>query len=373
MRRSPGVDEVFDGLAAGTLSRRELMRALGSAGLTIAAMPLLPVRAGAAGKPLIFEYPGYELTGLHPSYVEKHGGSPDFTFFGEEEEALEKLRGGFKPDTVHPCVESVLRYRLSGVVQPLDKSRIEHWDDLWGALKGLDAIWDGDQLYMVPFDWGSSSVVYRSDLIDIDEGSWTLLWDERYAGRMASFDSIANVIVAGLVTGAADPFAMTSGELAEAAEALRRQRDLMAFYWTDITRVEQALASGELVAAYAWNEGYVHLREQGVPVRFMIPREGMLTWACGIMRCADGPGDEGLVYDWINAMTSPEAGRFLIEEYGYGHSNAKAFDLVPIERLDALGLSSPDAMLATSIVFSTIAPKLEEQYIRLFEEVKGGT
>ncbi len=365
-------NEFLDKLAAGKMTRRQISKALAGVGLSLVTMPLLPRRAGAVTKPLIFEWSGYEVPELHKSYIDKHGDSPEFSFFGEEEEALQKMRGGFKPDTVHPCVENVLRYRLAGVVKPLDKSRLEHWDDMWPMFKKLDTIWHGDDLYMIPFDWGNSSILYRTDLVDIDEESWTLLWDERYKGRMASYDSISNLLVAGLISGAKDPFAMTPDELKKASDLVRQQRDLMAFYWTGISNVEQAMAAGELVAAYAWNEGLVHLKKQGVPVKFMNPKEGILTWVCGIMRGADGPGDEDLVYDWINAMTSPESGKFLIEDYGYGHSNTKAFDLVPKERLAELGLSSPDDMLRTSIFFKTMDPDLEQEYNRIFEEIKAG-
>jgi spermidine/putrescine transport system substrate-binding protein len=365
-------NEFLDRLASGGLTRREMSKALASVGLAMVTMPLIPGRSHAATKPLIFEWSGYEVPELHQDYINKRGDSPEFSFFGEEEEALQKMRSGFKPDTVHPCVENVLRYRLAGVVKPLDKSRLEHWDDVWGSFKTLDAIWDGDDLYMIPFDWGNSSILYRTDLVDIEEESWELLWDERYKGRMASYDSISNVIVSGLLTGARDPFAMTPAELDTATEKVKKQRDLMAFYWTGISNVEQAMAAGELVAAYAWNEGLVHLKAQGIPVKFMTPKEGILTWVCGIMRGANGPGDEDLVYDWINAMTSPEAGRFLIDDYGYGHSNTKAFDLVSKGRLADLGISSPAEMLATSIFFKTMKPELENEYNRRFEEVKAG-
>ncbi len=36
------------------------------------------------------------------------------------------------------------------------------------------------------------------------------------------------------------------------------------------------MASGEIVAAYAWNESYVKLKQQGVPVGFMVPKENHL-------------------------------------------------------------------------------------------------
>ena len=133
---------------------------------------------------------------------------------------------------------------------------------------------------------------------------------------------------------------------------------------------ELAVKEDELVAAYTWNEGLARLKEQGVPVKFMKPKEGILTWVCGIMRGAGGPGDEDQVYDWINAMTSPDAGRFLIDAYGYGHANRMAIDLVSKERLADLGISSPEETLANSVFFKAQDPELEDEYSRRFEKAK---
>ena len=45
--------------------------------------------------------------------------------------------------------------------------------------------------YMIPFDWGQTSVTYRTDLVDLEgqEESWGILWDERFKGRLGSFAS----------------------------------------------------------------------------------------------------------------------------------------------------------------------------------------
>jgi spermidine/putrescine transport system substrate-binding protein len=90
------------------------------------------------------------------------------------------------------------------------------------------------------------------------------------------------------------------------------------------------------------------------------------------VRIADAPGSEDAAYDFIEAILSPESGRFMIDEYGYGHANAKSFDLVSAERLDALGISSPKALFSQGKLFDEIAPDIREKLITMFEEVKAG-
>ena len=77
-------------------------------------------------------------------------------------------------------------------------------------------------------------------------------------------------------------------------------------------------------------------------------------------------------YDLVNAMTSPEAGAFEIENFGFGHANAKAFDLVSDDTLADLGLSTPEALLNNGIFFAAMDGDVLENYIRLFDEVKAG-
>ena len=80
--------------------------------------------------------------------------------------ALSKLRTGFNADVVHPCSYSVRRWADAGVAAPIDVSRLSNWKDVFPQLQNLgDGMIDGHN-YFVPFDCGSSSVLYRTDLVD---------------------------------------------------------------------------------------------------------------------------------------------------------------------------------------------------------------
>ena len=76
--------------------------------------------------------------------------------------------------------------------------------------------------------------------------------------------------------------------------------------------------------------------------------------------------------DFVNAMMRPEAGAYLISEYGLGSGNAKAYDLVPQERLVEVGLDNPQAFLDDGIFLLPLEPEYEQKYVELWEEVKAG-
>lgn len=368
--------ELIDRIASGTLSRRGFNRALAGAGLAVATLPLLPRAASAAGKVLYYSWSGYEEDALHADFSAKYPEGFDFSPFGDEEEALTKMRAGYKPTLGHPCTYAVPRWRDAGVTKPIDVSRLQHYETMWPQLKALEVAHSGGEVWFIPFDWGNSSVLYRTDLVDEAYGrehSWKILFDERYKGRLATYDSVDGaVITAAMVAGVADPFRMTDAEIELTREVMRKQQPLMRFYWADQSSAEQALASGEVVASYAWNSSALNLKQEGVPVEYMNPKEGILCWVCGLMLIKDGPGDEQAAYDFIDAMLTPEVGKHVIENWGYGHSNAKAFDLVDKEVLAERGISTPTALFEQGVFFEEIPPATRDKLAKMFEEVKAG-
>lgn len=153
---------------------------------------------------------------------------------------------------------------------------------------------------------------------------------------------------------------------------MRQQRPLIRTYTDDTTTLEQALASGELVAAMTWNSTATQLRAEGLPVRFADPKEGALTWVCGAIIHKDAPNLD-LAYDIIDSLLSVETGKFLIGDYGYGHSNIKSFAEFTDEELADLGLSSnPDDILSAGHFQTPQTQEFETRINQELENIKAG-
>jgi spermidine/putrescine transport system substrate-binding protein len=363
-------NELFDRIADGRMTRRDLHKALASVGLMAVAMPLVPRAARAEDQATYYTWSGYDVPEFMPGYVEKYGTTPNLPIFAEEEEAFTKLRAGYQVDVSHPCSGRIRRWRDAGILQPIDTSRLSNFGDMFPTLQSINGADEGGQ-WFVGVDWGNTSVVYRTDLVDIQEDSWTILWDERYAGKLSMGEDVTDTaIIAALVAGVADPYNMTDEDLAKVKDLLAKQKPLLRFYWSDNTTMEQALATGELVASSAWNSSVLTLRNQGLPVKFMSPKEGILTWCCGLVLMKDAPQVDK-AHDLIDAMISPQAGQWLITQQGYGHSNSKSFDLVDDATLASLGLPRDPTTLLNSGVFSKENARLDD-IVKMFEDVKAG-
>jgi spermidine/putrescine transport system substrate-binding protein len=369
------LSEFKDRLAAGTLTRRQIGKVLASVGVASVALPLTRTPAAADTKLEVFTWAGWDAHETAPQFFDNHG-APHFTLFGDDEEAFQKVRAGFRPDLVVPTNFMQQRWDDSGLLDPIDTSRLEAWDDLFPVLKSFTgSVVDGKQM-QVPWCWGNSTVVFRKDLAPEYSGaknnSWSILWDPKYKGRLAQRDAMEPVVIEAALLLGLDPFHLTDDQIEQVRQKLVEQRPLLRFYWSSQADAEQALASGEVVASYAWNDGYAHLVEQGVPVEMMNPKEGIQTWINSYIMIHGGPGSEQDRYDFLNATLAPEVGKWLIEGSGYGSSNKEAFTAADKTKLKTFGYDDPSSLLANSVLQASLDPALHTKLVKMFEEVKAG-
>lgn len=318
----------------------------------------------------IFDYSGFEVPEFHQAYIEQHGTGPTFAFFGDEDEAFQKVTSGFRPDTTHICAGSVTKWTEAGILEPWDTSRITWWDDLDANLMGSDTS-QGDT-YFIPTDWGSTAIIYNPDEVPAEDvASLQVFKDPKYAGRMTLPYNVDDTwALAFLATGTTDMTNATEEEFQAAAQWLREVHPNLRTYWTDPAELAQLVATGEILIAWAWNETFPTLREEGVPVAFQREAvEGSSIWLCGMVNMANGSGSEDLTYDYLNAFLDPSSTVPLVEQ-GYGSGNATAMaDQISQEDLVLAGMEEIDVPIAAQLPMSQ---EFRERLAEEFELIKSG-
>jgi spermidine/putrescine transport system substrate-binding protein len=357
------------------MTRRDALKMMAAAGIGVTMTPMLAGKAKAEGEIVYHTWAGYDVPEMLGGYIEKYGGMPEVSYIANEEESMTKIMAGYAPDVMHPGVYNVKRWYDQGLLQPVDISRVTVWPDLFASVRDGQTINVDGQTYNVPAEFGNSSVLYRTDLVDpeyLENPSWNLLYDERYAGKLSFYNAADSIVqCAALALGMTNIYDLSDEQLVEVKAMAIKQRDLLRFYWDDTTQFEQGMATGEIVAAYSWNMSLVNLKKEGVPVDLMVPKEGILTWVSGFVIHKDAKNIDAC-YDLINAWTAPESGAWIIDNYGYGSTNTKAYELVPAERLAELGFSDPAKVLDGSLFFEALDPAVSERYENLANEVQAG-
>ena len=128
----------------------------------------------------VFLWGGYDDDGLFGTYAEEHG-SPEYSTFGDAEEGLQKLKAGFEVDLAWPCQGEIARWVRAGVLEPLDTSRIDNWNDMFPEVRDLPSgIVDG-QNYFAPIDWGDTTLFYMPDRVTwMNADNESFIWGYSY-------------------------------------------------------------------------------------------------------------------------------------------------------------------------------------------------
>ena len=258
----------IDRMAQGKISRRNALRAAAAFGVGLATMPL---RARADSVLTCMEWSGYDKADFFKSYVAKHGKAPNFSIFADENEALQKVRAGYDADIMHPCTYSVGPFVEAKIYKPIDTSKLSNWPDIFPTLKQVQGVVLNGETVMAPADWGNSGIAYRTDLVDADyqkHESWGIFADDKYAGRVAMLDNEVVAEIGGLMLGYSPEkiFAdVGRGAGGRPGPSWRRWSRTPASCGRTTTELDQALASGEVVAGYAWNVTVKNLKAKNIP------------------------------------------------------------------------------------------------------------
>src|SRR3990170_5942223 len=282
-----------------------------------------PPIEGEAGDLLVFEWAGYEIPtyGGLTEYTAKYP-KPTYTFLTNDEHALSKVRAGFKPDVIHPCVSFTKDWVDLGFVQPWDTSLLTNFSRLNPNLVENAQV-DGKQ-YFIPVDWGFASLLYRADRVEPEGGveSWALAFDERYAGKISWWESpVENFVIWGYLTSVADPWSLTDAQLEEAKAFLIEKKKLVRHIWSSQTDLDADIAAGNVwIAGGAWGGSYAAAKAAGLDVVYAEPKEGRISWNCGLVLAADTDNYHH-AHAYADAWISKTSAEWIISNYYYGHAN----------------------------------------------------
>jgi spermidine/putrescine transport system substrate-binding protein len=345
--------------------------------LSVCAAALATALPALAADPelVVFDWAGYEDPEFYKGYIEAHGEAPTFSFFGDEEEAFQKLRAGFTADIAHPCAQSVVKWNEAGLLEPIDTSRIPEWENLMDGFKEMEGFTVDGEVFVVPVDWGATALTYRIDEVPAEDAATLQSFvDPKYQGRTSIPDNVDDAYaLAFLATGVKDWTKATDEDFEKASDWLREAHKNVRSYWQDSSQLAQLMASGEVVLAWAWNETSTTMKAEEQPVEINLgTEEGSSTWVCGYVNLAGGKGDDQKMYDFINAWLEPRTADYIVNAWGYGHSNEEALKQIDQAVLESTGFANFEQYTDKTLWQAPVGHELREKMIAEFEKIKAG-
>jgi spermidine/putrescine-binding protein len=281
-----------------------------------------------------------------------------------ESDALAKLHAGQHPDLFRPYVGWVKYFATSGLVQPWTTSLIPNFKQLNPFM--VKAGQYGGKQYGIPADWGFDAILYRTDKVHPKAKSWGLIFDDRYKGRIAWFDDLNMLTVAGLYLGHPRPWRQSDAELKQSQDFLIKKKKNVRLIWSSETNLWEAFGSGDIWIAYAWPNDWVQMKKKH-PVVYMRPKEKPIAWV-GMFMLLKGTPRPHLSHAYVNAWSSKKSATWLENNYGYGHANTHARPSSS-DLLKALQLTNPKAVTEPYAHLDRDIPR-RVVYAQMWEQVK---
>jgi spermidine/putrescine-binding protein len=327
-------------------------------------------KAGDDTNLALLDWNGYQYPYYYPEYMAKYGREPEYTYFAEVEDAMQRLRTGLPVDLVHLCPGQMAEARDAGLIKPLETDRIPRWGDISPELLDLPDVRMDGEYWLAPWEWGFSVVAYNPELIEVENATFDIFIDPRFKGKTALNSQVGvNLWIAGIIGGWADPLDPTEKEMEAAPGIFTKMLENARFIWTDSTQLEQAWAAGDIGISYVFGSGSRRMKKEGLPIVIVEP---LLIWMCGLSITTNGAASEDEAYDYINAMLDPRSGLELFNVYGYGHGNAKAVNLIDPARVIGTGVDDPAGTVARGVFSKAIPPAKKARMLQLWFEAQAG-
>jgi spermidine/putrescine transport system substrate-binding protein len=321
------------------------------------------------GSLVVLEWSGYEEVDYWADFAEKY---PDvevnFEFGISDADIYGQMKAGSQADLFHPYTGWLQFYVDEGMVEEIDVSQLANWDKVPDDFKAVGEF-DG-KYYFVPFDWGFTSILYRTDQVEGEITSWDALFDETYAGHISMWDDgPAAVTVSSYIHGW-DETAITDEQLAQAKQEWIAQAPLNRAYWaSEYTDLVPLVQSGEVWVAYSWQGAYATLLAEGIPVAYADPVEGRNSWV-GVYGIRKGSPNYDLALRFLDEKLGEMAGNNTVNNFYYGHANAEVMAGIEDETLkEAFSVDDPTVLQRTNFTPNLTAEQ-RDAWTQMWTEVK---
>src|SRR5471032_690548 len=330
---------------------------------------------GPAGSapPTLFQWQDYVDPHFTAAYEAAYHEKVGTSIFADEDEAFSKMRAGFKPDVMGPCLYSLPRWKDAGLIQPIETAKLKNWNKIAPALRNLPGISAGPgKVWFVPHYWGNTSLTVRTDLAPeyAKSQSWDILFDPKYKGRVSVLDGADDVVpfIAHMI--GIDAYHMSDADWVKVQAKLRELVPQLRFVSADNTALAQGLASGEIVAAMSWRTTFASLNREHKPVAYLTPPGGIFTYVCGLVMHKD-PSNEAKALALIDSSLSDDAAVYTITHIGDEPANTQAMARVPDAVFANLNISRDlEAFLKSGIFQRRL--KNKDKIVSAWTEIRSG-
>jgi spermidine/putrescine transport system substrate-binding protein len=331
------------------------------------AAPEVPA-AEQTGSLTVLDWAGYDAPDFWIDFKNTYPKvTVNFEIGESDSDILTKASAGDQADLFHFYTGYQQQWVDAGLVQEIDTSKLTNWDKVPDSFKKIGQI-DGKQ-YFLPWDWGFTSILYRTDKVPEGIDSWSALMDPKFKGHISMWDDGPGAVTVSSYIHGYDETNITPDQLAAIKQEWIDQKKLNLLYWAGEPELQQAMASSDVWVAYAWQGSYAVLLGEGVPVAYANPKEGRNSWV-GLYAIRKDTPNYDLALKFLDAKLGVATGNNVVNEFYYGDANQDVMKGITDATLkDVFSIDDPNILQHTNFT-PLVSAEQRDAWTAMWAEVK---
>ena len=306
---------------------------------------------------------------VNAEFTARTGIQVNYTTYDTNESMYAKLAsGGGDYDVIIPSDYMVSRMIQEDMLAELDFANIPNFQYIDKDFKNPD--YDPENKYSVPYTWGLVGLFYNTDYVTAEEAqSWSLLWDEKYAGKILMFDNSRDSFGIAMKLLGYSFNTEDEQQWREAADLLVQQVPLVQSYAMD--QIFQKMESGEAWIAPYYSGDAAILVEENDNIAFSVPEEGTNYFVDAI--CIHKTSTHKAEAEaYINFLCDPEISYENCSYIGYSTPETAAKEMMDPEITENEMYYPSEETIANTEVFINLSDTTNQLLDSLWAEVKMG-
>ena len=271
-------------------------------------------------------------------------------------------------DVICPSDYMISKMAKQGMLEELDFTKIPNAkSNIGNSYYEQSEGFDPGNKYAVPYCWGTVGILYNKTMVEEPVTSWSILWDEKYAGQILMQDSVRDIMMIPLAMKGYSINTLDENELNEAVDMLIEQKPLVQAYVID--QVRDKMIGDEAALGVIYSGEAIFTQRENENLEYVIPEEGSNIWIDSWV-VPKGAKNMENAYKWIDYMCRADVALKNFDYITYSTPNEAARELIEDEEIKNSPIAFPDLSQYKLETFIYLEEEGDKLYNDLFMSIK---
>jgi spermidine/putrescine transport system substrate-binding protein len=301
------------------------------------------------------------------AFTEEFGVTVTYLTYETQREARANITAGNIYDVVVMDNYELPQLISAGLLAEIDYNNVPNFQNIAPNFK--DLAYDPQNKFSVPFNWGTTGILVRADMVTEPVTHWADLRRLSSDGKIAMRDEHRDQIGSALKALGYSANTENADELEDALQYMGNFRDRVIFVDGYAEAVIPLLANGEAVALIGWADDAFQGREASPNLAYILPEDGPLLWGDNFVIPANSP-NKYTAELFLNFVLRPEISAEITNENYYATPNEAARAFIKPEILNDPVVFPTEVQMKNAEVLLPLSPEGEALFQHTWKRFK---